>query len=657
MMCQVFRKQIGFCKNGGCESDAFAIEQYRSLVRQLPLLYVVIILTSITLILNGKDAAPAWLSIYIPTIFTIFSMVRLAYWITAAQKVNSVSLEKIRFDLKGVTILGPVMSLSYSLVAVAIFQYGDANLQSLIVMLVWITSIVSAQCLSSIPRASILTVLVSTIPLISVFLFSGNKTLIIFSFALAGLALLVIRMVFNSFRSLADIVNSRESLLEKHALAEQAKDEISRIAYMDQLTGLPNRRHFYNRLNRICAAHGHDNAAFAVCIVNIDFFKTINDLYGNNVGDKVLQQIATRLSDVADSEKHIARLGGNEFAICAERTTSESAIRQFSRRIDKALREPFDADGQSVLLSVSIGASLFPRHGRNADRLIERANHAVHAAKTDGRRQFILFTPELELITQKRSKIEQELRQAINRDEIELVYQPIIDLESGRYVSFEALARWHHPEMGIISPDDFITIAEQSGLITQLTNNLLRKAAKTARQWPDDVKLSFNLSADQLVRPGAGLVLISILAETGLNPWRLEVELTETAIMRDMDRALDTIGNLRDAGINISLDDFGTGHSSLGHIRDIPLNKIKIDKSFIDNICADEKNRDIVRVIFDMCRSLNLDSVAEGIETVEQLDILRAKGAHLGQGYLFSRPVSARESLRQFNCRLPGVAA
>ncbi|HHK74752.1 MAG TPA: EAL domain-containing protein, partial [Rhizobiales bacterium] len=640
MMCRVFRKQIGFCHKGGCDSDAFAREQYHSLVQQLPLLYIVIILTSITLILNGKEVSPVWLSVYIPSLFTILSGFRLYYWINASKTLDTIGIDRIRHDIKHVAILGPALSLSYSLVAIAIFQYGDAYLQSLIVMLVWITSIVSAQCLSSVPKASIPTVLVSTLPLILVFLLSGDKTLIIFSIALAGLATLIIQMLFNSFRSLADIVSSREILIEKHALAEQAREEASRIAYTDDLTGLPNRRRFRDRLNEVCKAHRQDGAAFAVCIVNIDFFKTINDLYGNNVGDKVLQQIAARLSETVDSEEHIARLGGNEFAIYSERATSSTKVRHFSSMIEKALREPFDASGQSVLLTVSIGFSLFPEHGRTPDLLIERANHAVHAAKSDGRRQSIIFTPQLELGTQKRSKIEQELRQAINRNEIELVYQPIIDLKTGRYASFEALARWRHEEMGNISPDVFITIAEQSGLITQLTNNLLRKAALTARQWPEDVKLSFNLSADQLVRPGAGLVLISILAETGLNPWRLEVELTETSIMRDMERALDTIRNLRDAGINISLDDFGTGQSSLGYIRDIPLSKIKIDKSFIDRICDDKKNRDIVGVIFDMCRSLDLDSVAEGIETVEQLDILLANGAQLGQGYLFSQPVS-----------------
>ena len=486
---------------------------------------------------------------------------------------------------------------------------------------------------------------------------SGEHTLIIFGTILIPITFLLAYMLLNSFRSFASMLKSRLEVAEKHEEAEKAREEVSFIAFTDVLTGIPNRYKFFSFLDERIKISKNKKKTFAVGMLDLDGFKAVNDLYGHAGGDTVLDQVASRLQIIMENKGEVARLGGDEFAILFDGASTNEEVLELGKVINNALQAPFSISGRSAILAASLGFSFYPKNGKTATRLMEHADQALYSAKTNGRSNTTIFTKKIEQATRMRSKIEQELRVAIIKDEIDVHFQPIIDMHTGEYVSFEALARWYHPELGYVSPSSFIEIAEQAGLIEELTNKLLRKAAKVAKQWPSHIKLSFNLSAEHLACPSAGLSFLSILTDVGLPPHRLEVEITETAIMKDIDKALLTINNLKMVGIDIALDDFGTGYSSLSHIKDLPLSKIKIDKSFIDNICTDKKVRSIVRSIFDLSTNLDLQCVAEGIETVEQYETLLDCGGKLGQGYLFSKAVMAEQSIEIQNSELPALSA
>ncbi len=644
-ICDRFNHRLDF---GKYSSDALVMEQHKTLAKQLPPLYLVIILTTIGLIISAWNTAPNWLAIYFPVFLMLVTLMRLVVWVSKGLKIDDFTIQQRKRDLLSVIFFAPTLGLSYTLLGIALFHYGGTGTQQEIVFLLVIACYVASYCLACLPRASIPTVVLATVPLILTMLMSDNRSMSIYGLVLIPVTLLLTYMLLNSYLSLVHVLKSRNEVAEKHEEAEKARQEVSFIAFTDVLTEIPNRYRFFGFLKERIEIAKTSRHTFAVGMLDLDGFKAVNDLYGHAGGDEVLKQVGSRLKSIMQDKGKVARLGGDEFAILVDDASTPKEVEELGEIINEALSAPFSISGRSAILSASLGFSFFPSSGPTATRLIEHADQALYVAKIDGRSNTAIFSREIEKATLLRSRIEQDLKNAILNDEIVVHFQPIIDMQTRDYVSFEALARWFHPELGYVPPDTFIEIAEQAGLIASLTDNLLRKAAKVAKQWPSHIKLSFNLSAEHLACPSAGLNFLSILTEVGLPPSRLEVEITETAIMKDMDKALKTINNLKLVGIQIVLDDFGTGHSSLGQIRDLPLDKIKIDKSFIDNICTDKKVHSIVRSIFDLSTNLELKCVAEGIETVEQYETLLACGGLLGQGYLFSKAVEPQESIDIF---------
>ncbi|HEY4985407.1 MAG TPA: EAL domain-containing protein, partial [Bradyrhizobium sp.] len=414
----------------------------------------------------------------------------------------------------------------------------------------------------------------------------------------------------------------------------------TKLAYTDYLTNLANRRHFELLLNERVSHSELGQKPFAVGIIDLDGFKPVNDIHGHRVGDSVLVETATRLGAFMAGRGQAARMGGDEFAVLVEGVASEDEALAFAEDMQKIFIAPIAIDGGAVVqLSSCCGFSIYPTSATNADELINQADMALYRSKALERGSASVFTADYQNSVLRHARIEQGLRLAVSARALSVHFQPIVDLSSGRVTGFEALARWRDADLGPVSPAIFIPIAEKIGLIEQLTDDLLRKAVAIAATWPDHLVLSFNLSAAQLVKPGAGLKIISILMEAGLAPHRFEAEVTETALIKNIDEARRTLECLKAANIRISLDDFGTGYSSLSQIKDLPLDKVKIDKSFVDKICSDAKMGSLVRAIITMCENLELQCVAEGIEDVLQLDLLKAGGCNLGQGYLFSQPI------------------
>jgi diguanylate cyclase (GGDEF)-like protein len=426
----------------------------------------------------------------------------------------------------------------------------------------------------------------------------------------------------------------------------RAEERISYAAHHDALTDLANRTQFREKLDQALkrVARGEH---FAVLYLDLDNFKIINDTLGHLGGDELLKEVAGRLQGCVRNLDTLARLGGDEFGIIQAAVKRPPDVAYLAMRIQEALKEPYDIGGHRFIVGTSIGVAMSPDNGVEAEQLLKNADLAMYQAKANGRGTFCFFEPEMDARVKARSALEFELRQAIMCDQFELYYQPFINLRDGAITGCEALLRWHHPERGMVSPAEFIPIAEETGLIDQLGEWALRTACTEAATWPDGIKISVNVSPVQFKNPAQVLTVVGALAASGLPARRLELEITETAIIHNEEATLGKIAQLREMGVQISLDDFGTGYSSLRYLQRIPFDKIKIDRSFIENIASDDNSLAIVQAVITVAKARNVVTVAEGVETEQQKDMLRILGCSEMQGYLFSRPVPVQD-LSQF---------
>jgi diguanylate cyclase (GGDEF)-like protein len=621
------------------ENEALVREQFKSLTRLVPILYGVLIFNTLLLSFNFWQRAPLWVTVSLPLVLMLVITARLGYWIKLRRNACDADLRTIRRVMRSAAIMGPALSFGFTIAGLLLLGQGDAIEQSVTVMAIWVAASVSSFCLFAMPSTAVLIMLASGSPLCLAFLLSGNPIMILVTPFFATISGLMIYMLRENFRTFAEIVNSRTKLEETRRLTEAAREAATEIANTDPLTGLANRRCFDKRLAERLADVAATNGAFLVAMIDLDGFKPINDVYGHSVGDQFLIEVSSRVSRALDGAGLVARMGGDEFAVLSEGHSDPEAAIALGRRLVAAIDAPFRHDAIVARLRASCGIAMHDGSSANPDRLVERADIALYAAKTRARGSVFLFTDTLESTARQRAMIEQGLRTAVADNALDVHFQPIIAIATGEITGFEALARWNHPTLGPVSPAVFIPIAEQIGLIDALSEGMLRKAATIASRWPPRLALSFNLSADQLSKPSAGLDIIATLSACGLSPSRFEVEVTETAIMNDVDGSRNTIINLKNAGIRVSLDDFGTGYASLSQLRDLPLDKLKIDKSFVDRMCGDEKTTNLVRAIIGMCAHLDLNCVAEGIERADQMALLEQLGCASGQGYLISRPL------------------
>lgn len=426
----------------------------------------------------------------------------------------------------------------------------------------------------------------------------------------------------------------------------RAEEVITRMAEEDALTGLANRRTFQSRLNHMAAACSTDGeyAKFAVFYLDLDRFKSINDTLGHPVGDQLLKAVAARLRQTIRKDDIVARLGGDEFAVIARTIGDDKEVIAIAKRVRKLLNEPFDLAGKRLDISTSIGIARAPQDGTDADLLLKAADTALYAAKAAGRNTFKVFEADmLEEIRIKR-EMETDLRAAIaSEGQLGLHYQPLLDLTGNTVTGFEALMRWQHPEKGNVPPGVFISVAEDAGLIVELGTWAINTACQAAASWSSSVRVAVNVSSHQFRNGDLVNIVQTALSETGLRADRLELEITESILMENDGASTSTLHELRELGVRISMDDFGTGYSSLSYLRSFPLNKIKIDRSFISDICVGDDCAVIVRSIVDIARKLGMAVTAEGVETPEQMETLRTLGCDEIQGYLISKPVPENE--------------
>jgi diguanylate cyclase (GGDEF)-like protein len=443
-------------------------------------------------------------------------------------------------------------------------------------------------------------------------------------------------------------VSTHDDITER----QQAQARIVHMAHHDALTDLPNRLLLRERLEQELL-RVRRGSKLAVLYLDLDHFKGVNDTLGHSTGDELLKAVAARLRGCVRESDIIARLGGDEFAVVQTNLEHPTEAAMLAQRLrDEVTKAPFDLDGHQIVVDLSIGIALSPDDGTDCDQLLRSADMALYGAKTDGRGTCRFFEPEMDARMKARRTLEVDLRKALANGEFELYYQPVINLEHEAISGCEALLRWNHPDRGLISPAHFIPVAEETGLIVPIGEWVLRHACAEAATWPRDIKVAVNLSPVQFKNQPLAQVVIGALAASGLRSDRLELEITESALLQNNNATLHTLHQLRDVGVRIAMDDFGTGYSSLRYLRSFPFDKIKIDRSFVKDLSIGDDALAIVQAIISLANGLSMTTTAEGVETEQQVQRLRAIGCVEMQGYLFSAAKPPAELRRLFAQRV-----
>jgi diguanylate cyclase (GGDEF)-like protein len=422
---------------------------------------------------------------------------------------------------------------------------------------------------------------------------------------------------------------------------QRAEEQIRHLAHYDALTDLPNRALFHERLRQELAQATPEHQ-LAVLYIDIDEFKSVNDSLGHMIGDELLKSVASRLGACIESSDFVARLGGDEFAIVKIGVQDPEQVADLATRALETIRAPYDCLGHQVTSDASIGVAITPQHGTGLDQILKNADMAMYAAKSAGRRTWRFFEPSMDAHVRARRQLETDLRRAIAEQALEVYYQPCLDLQSDKITGCEALIRWRHPERGMVSPAEFIPIAEETGLINEIGEWVLAQACAEAATWPEGTHVAVNVSPVQFRSGTLALKVVAVLAASGLPAHRLELEITEAVLIRDDETALQILHQLRDIGVRIALDDFGTGYSSLSYLQRFPFDKIKIDRCFVNDL-AEAGGSSIVQAVVNIAADRQMTTTAEGVETERQQELLRGLGCTEMQGYLFSPPKPAEE--------------
>ena len=534
------------------------------------------------------------------------------------------------------------ISLVLALWCMALFVgYGDVLTKAQVAFHLAFTSIGCCVCLLQAARASRIVAGVAATGFGTILLATGEPVLTMIALNYALVLAMLIFITGLHGRDFARLVASTADIFRKTEELRKLSDDNLRLANLDALTGLANRRMFFSDLEAAIARAGKAGETLAVGVLDLDGFKGVNDAYGHGAGDQLLVNVALRLDAGAGAHFSAYRLGGDEFALIARRQMEAEELLAHARTICRGIAVPCRFGEIVATVTATIGFAVFPEGAADMQELFDRADYALYHAKRTGQRgQPILFASEHGVTIRSESLVIQALRTGDLETEIHPVFQPIVDVRTRRVRAFEALARWTHPELGPVSPGVFVPLAERTGFVGRITASMLPKALAELARWPEDVRLSFNLSVEDIGRGDAIAAICAVVRASGVDPRRIDFEITETALVHNWEQTLDSLHMLIELGARIALDDFGTGYSSLAQLHRLPLHKIKIDRAFATGIERNEMSRRIVQSVVTLAADMGLLTVVEGVETEAEYDIVRALGTNLVQGWLFHRPMS-----------------
>jgi len=615
------------------------LAQYRELARQVPLLYALLIVNTAAVAFTHHQLAPPLLTYVMPAALCTVSLLRMVQWRLARDE--PVDLAAARAQLKRSIVFAGSFGLIAVLWSLSLTHYGGPLEQAHVAIYIAITVIACIFCLMALPQAALLGCLLVTGPYLTHYFLQRNPVWTAIALNIALVSLVMIRVLLNSFRGFVELIRSQRDMAAKSAEAERLGEENARLALTDSLTGLPNRRFFFTRLEAAIETARRTGTRFALGVLDLDRFKPINDTYGHVLGDRLLSEVGRRLAAFANDDVVLARLGGDEFGVILFADCDMAA--SIGESLCRIICHPYKVDELRVTIGCSGGFAIFPDAGQSAHALFDRSDYALYHVKSEERGRCVLFSVEHETRIRSARAIEAALQTADLDAELTVHLQPIVDLASMRTMTAEVLARWHSPTLGNVPPDLFIPAAERLGLIHRVTRALFRQTLDALPDLPEGLCLSFNLSALDIVSHETIAFLLDEIRRRGAAPARLKFELTETALLRDFDLAVSGMRALRDIGCGIVLDDFGTGYSSLSYLRRLPVDKVKVDRSFVTS--SEGCDTDVLAAIKGLCDHLHLQCVVEGIESPAQLELVRELGYGEAQGYLLGRPVALAKFL------------
>lgn len=617
------------------------LAQAKAFSRQIPLLYFILLANAAALSYTHFGSAPAYLTIYIPSALAVVCIIRVVFWWRSRRK--GLTVKQAKRLLMGTTPLAAVLGIGFVSWSFALFPHGDAYQQAHVFFYMAITVIGCIFCLMHLRSAAFLLAGVVVVPMTIFFGSSGQPVFMAITINIVLVTIAMIAILTRRYQEFTDLIAAKKALMEKNAQSRRLSDENYRLANLDSLTALPNRRRFLEELDARLAQVQSGAGNFLVGMIDLDGFKPVNDAFGHAVGDKLLVQVAGRVTQFQEGRLFVARLGGDEFGLIVDEDLGDTEIERLGAQLCQALCEPYVLPDVIAPVAGSIGFCRYPDGGTTAEELFERADYALYHAKRTRRGSAMLFSDQHSDEIKALNRVENALREADLEVELRPVFQPIVDMEIGRTIGFESLARWDSTTLGPVPPAVFIAAAERLGIVSNVTEVLARKVLRIVNSWPMDMRVSFNLSAKDIASPETVDRVISIVRASCVQPHRIDFEITETALVNDFIQAKRALHAIRELGAKTSLDDFGTGYSSLSHVRQLPLDKLKIDRSFVSDIEADQASRDIVKAVLDLCRNLRFECVIEGVETQGQVEMVRQLGGLVMQGYLFAKPMRPEE--------------
>ncbi|MFL6774965.1 MAG: putative bifunctional diguanylate cyclase/phosphodiesterase [Sphingomicrobium sp.] len=617
---------------------ALVEERYWSLRRQVPIVYLLgfVNLAGMELATGGRLSP----GINLPSFIVLCAVIRLVNWFAGGKGPTH---EEMVRRMRQTVWFAAAVCLAVCARCIYLFGIGNTSSHMAVMLFGGLTAIGVSYGLTALPAAGRIPLVLIIVPISIVALMSHDPLFAWAAFGLVVVAALTMRLLAQHSRHFTDVVHSRAMIALQQERAEHAHLEAIIAATTDFLTSLPNRRAFMTALEAE-AVESAKSGSFAVAVLDLDRFKTVNDTLGHAAGDKLLQEVAVRLVEAVGQQGLVARLGGDEFGILLPGIDRSCAAQGIGQRILDKVNRPVFIKGREVAVSACCGLGISRRGvDKSPSRIMADADLALYEAKGNSSSGLAVFELQMEAPRRRRLQIEQALRSPTVCGDLRVVFQPIIQLSNGRIVAHEALARWTDPELGPVSPAEFVPIAEQLNLIDEINNHLMAVAFTEARTWPDDVRLSFNLSAIQLCSQGSAKAILRALDKAKLTPVRLQVEVTETALLVDLERARENLARLKDAGVTIVLDDFGAGFASIGYLRELRFDQIKLDGALVTAALDSADGKRLLSAVIGLCDILGVSSVAEHVESEDLLKLLVELGCTAGQGFWLKPPAPADE--------------